>query len=83
MHTGKYGCYSKYNYKYIFKQGEGVVREFGIDMYTLLYLGWMTSKDLQIWNSAQFYVAAWMGWSLRENGYMYMYVYGWVPLLST
>ena len=26
--------------------GEGVVREFGIDMYTLLYLKWITNKDL-------------------------------------
>ena len=25
--------------------GEGVVREFGIDMYTLLYLKWVTNKD--------------------------------------
>ena len=26
--------------------GEGIVREFGIDMYTLLYLKWITNKDL-------------------------------------
>ena len=24
----------------------GIVREFGIDMYTLLYLKWITNKDL-------------------------------------
>ena len=24
--------------------GEGIVREFGIDMYTLLYLQWITNK---------------------------------------
>ena len=26
--------------------GEGIVRQFGIDMYTLLYLKWITNKDL-------------------------------------
>ena len=26
--------------------GEGIVREFGMDMYTLLYLKWITNKDL-------------------------------------
>ena len=26
--------------------GKGIVREFGSDMYTLLYLQWITSKDL-------------------------------------
>ena len=25
--------------------GEGIVREFGINMYTLLYLKWTTNKD--------------------------------------
>ena len=42
---------------------EGIVREFGMDMYTLLYLKWISNKDLlnSTWNSAQCYVAAWMG----------------------
>ena len=42
---------------------EGIVREFGINMYTLLYLKWITNKDLlySTGNSAQYYVAAWMG----------------------
>ena len=26
--------------------GEGIVREFGMDMYTLLYLKWITNKDI-------------------------------------
>ena len=32
-------------------------------MYTLLYLKWITNKDLlyNTWNSAQCYMAAWMG----------------------
>ena len=34
-----------------------------MDMYTLLYLRRITNKDLlySTWNSAQYYVAAWMG----------------------
>ena len=38
-------------------------REFGKDMYTLLCLKWITSKDLlySTWNSAQCYVAVWKG----------------------
>ena len=56
-----------------------VVRELGISMFTLLYLKWMT-------NTAQGTLlnVTWQpGWeeSLGENGYMYMY--SWVPLLST
>ena len=35
--------------------GEGTVKEFGIDMNTLLYLKWITNKELlySTWNSAQ------------------------------
>ena len=42
--------------------GEVIIREFGIDVYTLLYLKWMTNKDLlySTGSSAQCYVAAWM-----------------------
>ena len=38
--------------------GEGIVREFGIDMYTLLYLKLVTNKDLlcSTGSSAQCYV---------------------------
>ena len=38
--------------------GEGIVREFVTDMYTLLYLKWITNKDLlhSTGNSAQYYV---------------------------
>ena len=40
------------------RMGEGIVREFGMDMYTLLYLKWKTNKDLLcgIGNSAHYYV---------------------------
>ena len=41
---------------------EGIVRELEIDMYTLLYLIWISSKVLlySTWNSAQCYMAACM-----------------------
>ena len=37
--------------------------EFGIDMYTLLYLKWITNEVLlySTGNSAPYYAAAWMG----------------------
>ena len=55
---------------------EGIVREFGLDMYTLLYLKWITNKDLlnSTWNSAQCCMAAWMGREFGgENGHLHMY----------
>ena len=55
---------------------ERITREFGVYMYmyTLLYLKWITTKDLQYstWNSAQCYVAAWMG---GEFGGEWVHVY--------
>ena len=57
--------------------GEGVVREFGMDMYTLLYLKRITNKEVlcSTGNSAQCYVAAWMG---REFGGEWIHVYVWL-----
>ena len=57
------------------KDGGGIVRDFGMDRHTLLYFKWITNKDLlySTGNSAQCYVVAWMGESLGENEYMYMY----------
>ena len=50
------------------KIGKGIVREFGIYVYTL-YLKWTTNKDLlySTVQSAQCYVAAWMGAGLGEE----------------
>ena len=55
---------------------EGIAQEFGMDMYTLLCLEWVATKD-------RLYVMCQLGWegSLGENGYMYMY--GWVPSPET
>ena len=71
--------------------GERLVREFGLDTYTLLSLKWIISKDLlySTGNSAQYYVAAWMGrefggewiylyWIYIPNGYIYIYIYDWI-----
>ena len=54
---------------------EGIAREFGMGLYTLLYLKWIINKDLlhTLWNSVQCYVLAWMGGEFGVNGYMYMY----------
>ena len=42
---------------------EGIVRECGVGIYTLVYLKEITNKDLlySTGNSAQCYMAAWMG----------------------
>ena len=52
-----------------------MVREFWKDMYTLLYLKWITNKNLlySTWNTAQYYVVIWMGVGVGENGCIYMY----------
>ena len=54
--------------------GEGVVREFGMDRYTLLYLKCINNEGLlySTGNSAQCYVAAWMG---EEFGGEQIHVY--------
>ena len=63
---------------------EGTVREFGTDKYILLYLKWIIHKDLfySTGNSAQCYVTAWVGGELGGE-WIQVYIYGWVPLLST
>ena len=58
---------------------EGIVKELGMDMYTVLYLKlitkkknkikWITNKDLlyNTWNSAQCHEAAWTGGEFGEE----------------
>ena len=55
--------------------GAGIVREPGMDMYTLLYLKWITNRDTlhTTENSVQCYVAAWVGGECAENAYVDMY----------
>ena len=54
--------------------GNGIVREFGRDMHTLLYLKWITNQDhlCSTGNSAECYMAAWMG---GEFGGEWIHVY--------
>ena len=54
-----------------------IVREFGIDMYTLLYLKWITNKDLlyTTGNSGQCYVVARME---GESGEEWIRMYVWL-----
>ena len=58
-------------------KGEGIVREFGINMYTLLYLKWITNKDLlySMGISVQCDMAARMGGEFRGE---WMHVYIWL-----
>ena len=72
-----YGCRGGEGWR---KDGGGIVREFGMDTYTLLCLKWITNKDLRYstWNSAQCYVAAWMG---REFGGERIHAYVWLSPL--
>ena len=60
-------------------QREGVVQEFLVDNYTLLYLQQITNKNLlySIEKSAQCYVEAWMRWDLDSMG-TWVYVYPWL-----
>ena len=62
---------------YGFRVGR-IVREFGMDMYTVLYSKWITQKGLlySTWNNGTLLnVTGQSGWegNLRENGYMSMY----------
>ena len=56
-------------------RGEGIVREFGMDMDTLLYLKWITSKDLlySTGNCSMSCSSLDRRGIWGENGYMYMY----------
>ena len=57
--------------------GDGIEGEFGMVMYTLLYLKWITNKALlsSTGNSAQCYVASWMG---GELGGEWIHEYVWL-----
>ena len=63
--------------------GEGIFKDFRMDVYTLRYLKWITNKDLlySTWNSAPCYVPAWMGGGFAGDGHIH--VDGRVPLLFT
>ena len=56
---------------------EGRDREFGMDMYTLLYFKWLNNKDpvYSRRNSAQCYVEDWKG---EECGGEWIHAYVWL-----
>ena len=58
-------------------RGQGIVKDFGMVKYTLLYLKWITNKNLlySIWDSAQCYVPACMGGGLGRE---WIHVYVWL-----
>ena len=60
---------------------DGIFREFGTDMCTLLYLKWITNKLLlySTENSAQCYVAVWMG---EDFGGEWIYIYEQLSLFA-
>lgn len=50
------------------RMGEGIVREFGIDLYTLLHFKWITNKLLPYsTGDCSVYVATWMRKEFREE----------------
>ena len=53
----------------------GTDREFGIDIYTLLYMEWIVNRDLlySTGNSTQYSVITYMG-KESEKGWIYVYV---------
>ena len=53
--------------------GEGIVREFGIDMYTLLYLNCIINKDLLDSTRSLLSTLQWPIWekTLKKSGYVY------------
>ena len=55
------------------KTGEGIGREFRMDMYTLLYLKWITNRTHCTARGTLLSVTGQPGWegSLGKNGYMY------------
>ena len=54
---------------------EGIVREFGMDMYRLLCLNWITNKMYCTARRTLLNVMWQPGWGghLGENGFLYMY----------
>ena len=70
--------------------GEGIFKDFRMDVYTLLYLKWITNKDLlySTWNFTQCYVPAWMGggfggeWIHAYYVYIHIYTYTCIDYMS-
>ena len=68
LREGTYGCWQR-------GRTGGIVREFQMDRFTLVYLKWITNKGLlySIRNSAECYMAGWMGVGFRGE-WVHVYV---------
>ena len=62
-------------------RGKGIIREFGMGMYTLLYLKWIANMVLlySTGNSGHCYVPGWMG---GEFGGEWIHAYVWLGPFS-
>ena len=65
----------KQTYGYQGRRGGGINWEIGIDIYTLLYIKWITNKDLlySIGNSTQYSVMTYMGKEPKKE-WIHIYV---------
>ena len=68
LREGTYGCRGK--------DGGGGFREFGMDMYALLYLKWITDKDLLYSKGIQLNVMWQPGWEGSLGGEWIQYMHG-------
>ena len=66
-------------------KGEGISRDLGRDVYTLLYFKWVTQQGPTAWHSelCSMLHGSLDGRGLRGRMDTCMYMYGWVPLPST
>ena len=57
------------------EEGEDKLEEFGINIYTILYVKQIANKDLQYstWNYTQYFVITYKG-KAPEKEYMYIYL---------
>ena len=56
-------------------RGEGIVKEFGMSLYTLLYLNWCATRTCCVARGTMLNAMEQAGWKvgLGANGCMYMY----------
>ena len=59
--------------------GEEIVRKFGMDMYTLLYLKWKPTRTYRIAQGTVLNETAWMG---EEFGREWIHVYVWISAFA-
>ena len=59
------------------RPGERIVREFGVDMYMLLYLKWIINKN-QLYSTGNFVQCHAEAWTREEFGEEWVLVYVWL-----